>query len=106
MAVNSGTPTNKVPILIDNNPKPEYKSSVCQVEVPKHSSCTAVCANIKRLQWIIWCAVAFIAVVVIVLFVSLQRKTSAELENAKTKIKNLESMVDDFRKDIADLERR
>ena len=108
MPVNSGTPTNctvKVPILIDNNPKPLYKPSVCQAEVPKHSSYTAVCTNIKRL-WIIWCAVAFIAVGVTVLFVSLQRKTSVELENAKTKIKNLESMADDFRKDIADLERR
>ena len=49
---------------------------------------------------------AFSAVVVIVIFASLQGKTSAELKSAKNKITNLESMADALRKDIADLERR
>lgn len=108
MPVNSGTSTNctvKVPILIDNNPKPVHKRSVCQAKVPKHSTCTASCTNIKN-SWVIWSAVAFSAVVVIVIFASLQGKTSAELKRAKNKITNLESMADALRKDIADLERR
>ena len=108
MPVNSGTSTNctvKVPILINNNPKPVHKRSVCQAKVPKHSTCTASCTNIKN-SWVIWSAVAFSAVLVIVIFASLQGKTSAELKSAKNKITNLESMADALRKDIADLEQR
>jgi len=49
-------------------------------------------------------AIGFVAVVVIVVFASLQGKTSAELENIKSKVVELETMVESLRKNIVELE--
>lgn len=51
-------------------------------------------------------AIGFVVVIVIVVFASLQGKTSAELENVKNKVVELETMVETLRKNIVVLETR
>lgn len=63
------------------------------------------CTNIKN-PWIVWSAIGFVVVIVIVVFASLQGKTSAELENVKNKVVELETMVETLRKNIVVLETR
>lgn len=63
------------------------------------------CTNIKN-PWIVRSAIGFVVVIVIVVFASLQGKTSAELENVKNKVLQLETMVESLRKNIVELEAR
>lgn len=51
-------------------------------------------------------AIAFVVVIVIVVFASLQGKTSADLENIKGKVVELETMVESLHKNIVELETR
>lgn len=63
------------------------------------------CTNIKN-PWIVRSAIGFVVVIVIVVFASLQGKTSAELENVENKVVELETMVETLRKNIVVLETR
>ena len=51
-------------------------------------------------------AIGFVVVVVIVVFASLQGKTSAELESVKNKVVELKTAVESLRKNIVELETR
>lgn len=53
-----------------------------------------------------WSAVVFAAVVIIIVFASLQGKTSADLKKTKKKVEELESVIDAMRKNIAEMEVR
>ena len=108
MSVNSGSSPNctvKVPVLIQNSPKASNKPCVYHAKVPKHSSCHSSCTNIKN-PWVMWSAVVFAAIAIIIIFASLQGKTSADLKNTKNQVEKLESLVHVLRKDIVDLEKR
>lgn len=109
MSVNSGTTSSnctvKVPILVHSSPKPPNRPYVYQAKVPKPKAMQSNCTNINN-PWIVRSAIAFVAVIVIVVFASLQGKTSADLENTKDKLLELETLVESLRKNIVRLETR
>ncbi|XP_078372862.1 uncharacterized protein LOC144656512 isoform X2 [Oculina patagonica] len=109
MPANSGTTTSnctvKVPILVHSSPKPPNRPYVYQAKVPKPKAMQSNCTNINN-PWIVRSAIAFVAVIVIVVFASLQGKTSADLQNTKDKLLELETLVESLRKNIDRLETR
>lgn len=110
MSTNSGTASSnctvKMPMLVHSSPKPAKRPYVHhQAKVPKPKHMQSSCTNIKN-PWIVWSAIGFVVVIVIVVFASLQGKTSAELENVKNKVVELETMVETLRKNIVVLETR
>lgn len=110
MSTNSGTTSSnctvKVPILVHSSPKPPNRPYVYhQAKVPKPKHMQSTCTNIKN-PWIVRSAIAFVVVIVIVVFASLQGKTSADLENIKGKVVELETMVESLHKNIVELETR
>ena len=110
MSTNSGTTSSnctvKVPILVHSSPKPPSRPYVYhQAKVPKPKYMQSTCTNIKN-PWIVRSAIAFVVVIVIVVFASLQGKTSADLENIKGKVVELETMIESLGKNIVELETR
>ena len=108
MSLDSGTSSicvAKVPVLVHSSPKPTHRPCVYQAKLPKPKASSSNCTNIKN-PWVMWSAVVFSAVVVIVVFAALQGKTSADLKNTRRQVQKLESMVDALRKNIAELEIR
>jgi len=109
MSLNSGTSTNstvKVPVLVHSSPKPPHaRPCVYQAKLPKPKATPSSCTNIKN-PWVMWSAVVFAAVVIIIVFASLQGKTSADLKKTKKKVEELESVIDAMRKNIAEMEVR
>lgn len=109
MSTNSGTTSSnctvKVPMLVHSSPKPPNRPYVYQAKVPKPKAMQSSCTNIEN-PWIVRSAIAFVAVVVIVVFASLQGKTSVDLEYTKARVEKLESLVESLRKNILILETR
>ena len=108
MSLDSGTSPNctaKVPMLVHSVPKPTTRPCVYQQKLPKPRTSPSNCSNIKN-PWVMWSAVVFAAVVVIVVFAALQGKTSADLKSTKKNVQQLESMVAALRKNIDELEIR
>lgn len=111
ISANSGTTSSnctvkKVPLLVHssglNTPNRSY---VYQPKVPKPKAEQSSCTSLKN-PWIVRSAVAFVVVIVIVIFASLQGKTSTDLENAKSRVQKLESVVESLRENILILEMR
>ena len=93
-------------MLIHSSPKPPKRPYVHhQAKVPKPKHMQSSCTNIKN-PWIVRSAIGFVVVVVIVVFASLQGKTSAELESVKNKVVELETAVESLRKNVVELETR
>lgn len=108
MAANSTTSSSctvKVPVLVHSSPKPPHRPCVYQAKLPKPKATPSSCTSIKN-PWVMWSAVVFAAVVIIVVFASLQGKTSADLRNTKHRVTKLESLVAALQKNIVDLEVR
>ena len=109
-STNSGTASSnctvKMPMLVHSSPKlPKRPYMHHQAKVPKPKYMQSTCTNIKN-PWIVRSAIGFVVVVVIVVFASLQGKTSAELESIKSKVLELETMVVSLRKNVVELETR
>ena len=106
---NSGTSSSnctvKVPILVHSTQKQPNRPYVQQAKLPKPKAMQSNCTNINN-PWIVRSATAFVAVIVIVVFASLQGKTSADLESTKDKLVELETLVESLRKNIVRLETR
>lgn len=95
----------KVPMLVHSSPKLTHRPFVYQAKLPKPKATPSNCSNIKN-PWVMWSAVVFSAVVVIVVFAALQGKTSGDLKNTRQQVQKLESLIDVLRKNIAELEIR
>ena len=110
MSTNSGTTSSnctvKMPMLVHSSPKPLKRPFVHhQAKVPKPKHMQSSCTNAKN-PWIVRSAIGFVVVIVIVVFASLQGKTSADLESIKFQVVELETMVESLRKNIDELETR
>lgn len=109
MSTKSGTASSnctvKVPMLVHSSQKPPNRPYVQHAKVPKPKAIHSNCTNINN-PWIVRSAIAFVAVIVIVVFASLQGKSSADLEKAKEKLVELETLVEILRKNIDRLDIR
>lgn len=109
MSTNSGTTSSnctvKVPMLVHSGSKPPNRPYLYQAKVPKPKGAQSNCTNIKN-PWIVRSAIAFVVVIVVVVFASLQGKTGTDLEKTKDKVAKLETLIESLRKNIDDLETR